>query len=392
MSEPITPFVPVERGVTEHRPAHAALRAAGPLVRVEAPAGGPAWIVTEEDLARRVLTDARFVKDPGMAPAGWDRRVAGLERPVAEQMSVTTLDGHAHAALRKAHAPMFSARGISRYYDRMAAIARELLDDLAASVPAGGTVDLTADFTVRFPLAVVVEVLGVPAEHVDRAITACRALFSPDPVAFGAALAAFAELADAALEAGDGVAAELRDRLPDDTGRDDLRYLILVIIFAGQPTMEAFLGFLVAHLLEHGVRGTDRKSLDEFVQEVLRRRPPAPFTLWRFTAVEVELAGVTLPPRTPVMVDLFGITVAPGRPAGSPDLMFGAGPHYCIGAQLALFQMRALTEVLTEHYPHARLAVPFSGLRQIDGGGTLGGRLTALPVVLRDEDPRPPAS
>lgn len=392
MSEPIAPFLPTERGITEHKPTHAALRAAGPLVRVEAPAGGPAWIVTEEDLARQVLTDPRFVKDPGMAPVDWDRRVAGLERPSAEQMSVTTLDGPAHTALRKAHAPMFSARGISRYYDRMVAIARDLLDDLAASVPAGSAVDLTADFTVRFPLAVVVEVLGVPAEHVDRAITACRDLFSPDPDAFAAALAAFAQLADAALEAGGGVAAELRGRLPDGTGRDDLRYLILVIIFAGQPTMEAFLGFLVAHLLEHGTSGTDRKALDEFVQEVLRRQPPAPFTLWRFTSAEVELAGVTLPPRTPVAVDLFGITVDPGRPAGRPELVFGAGPHYCIGAQLALFQMRALTEAFTAHHPHARLAVPFADLRQVDGGGTLGGRLTALPVVLREQDPRPRAS
>jgi cytochrome P450 len=392
MSDPITPFVPVERGISEHRPAHAAMRAAGPLVRVEAPAGGPAWIVTEEDLARQVLSDPRFVKDPGMAPADWDPRVSGLERPVAEQMSVTTLDGDAHAALRKVHAPMFSARGVSRYYDRMVAIARALLADLAASVPAGTAVDLTTDVTIRFPLAVVGDVLGVPAEHVDLAISACRDLFNPDPAAFAAALAAFAQLADAALEAGDGVAAELRDRLPADTGHDDLRYLILVIIFSGQPTMEAFLGFLVANLLEHGAAGSDRKALDEFVQEVLQRQPPAPFTLWRFTAVEVELAGVTLPPGTPVMVDLFGITVDPDRPAGGPDLMFGAGPHYCIGAQLALFQMRALTEVLVNDYPHARLAVPFADLRQIDGGGTLGGRLTALPVVLHGEDRRPTAS
>ncbi|MGW7256883.1 cytochrome P450 [Streptomyces sp. NPDC054834] len=383
MSDAITPFVPTERGITEHKQAHAELRAAGPLVRVDAPAGGPVWIVTEEELARQVLTDQRFVKDPAMAPVDWDRRMAGLERPAAEQTSLTTLDGQEHAQLRKAHAPMFSARGISRYYDRMVAIARELLAELAGSVPAGRPVDLTVDFNTRFPVAVVCEVLGVPAKHVDQAMTACRDMFNPDPNALGAAMAAFAELADAALSAGDGVAAELRDRLPADTTVEDLRYFIFLIIFAGQPTMDASLGYLVANLLEHGVPGSDRKALDGFVQDVLRRHPPAPFTLWRFTSAEVELAGVTLPARTPVLVDLFGITVDPDRRTG-PDLVFGAGAHYCVGAQLALFQMRALTEVLTDTYPDARLDVPFPELRQTDIGGTMGSKLNTLPVVLRN--------
>src|SRR5262249_43525558 len=155
--------------------------------------------------------------------------------------------------------------------------------------------------------------------------------------------ATFGELADAALEAGDGAAAELRDRLPADTSAEDLRYFIFLIIFAGQPTMEASLGFLVADLLHHGMPGTDRQELDASVQSVLRRHPPAPFTLWRFAESEVELAGVTLPPRAPVLVDLFGINVdTDGRPG--PDLVFGVGNHYCIGAQLAMVQMRALTQ------------------------------------------------
>jgi len=383
VSDAITPFEPTERGITEFKQAHTDLHAAGPLVRVDAPAGGSAWIVTEDALARQVLTDPRFVKDPAMAPLDWDRQLAGLERPSAEQTSLTTLDGQDHAQLRKAHAPLFSARGIGRYYDRMLAIARELLADAAESVPSGSPVDLTVDFTTRFPVAVVCDVLGVPPENVDRAMTACRDMFSPDPAAFGAAFAAFGELADAALAAGGGVAAELRDRLPADTSLADLRYFIFLIIFAGQPTMDSALGYLVADLLERGVPGTERKVLEDFVQDALRRHPPAPFTLWRFTAAEVEVAGVTLPERTPVLVDLFGITVAPDRPAG-PDLVFGAGPHYCIGAQLALFELRALAEVFTESHPDARLAVPFTELRQIDIGGTLGSKLTALPVVLQE--------
>ncbi|MET7684803.1 cytochrome P450 [Streptomyces sp. NPDC005423] len=383
MSDAIAPFDPTERNITEYKQSHSDLRAAGPLVRVDAPAGGSAWIVTEDALARQVLTDPRFVKDPAMAPLDWDRQMAGLERPAAEQASLTTADGPDHAQLRKAHAPLFSARGISRYYDRMLVIARQLLADAAESVPAGTPVDLTLDFTTRYPVAVVCDVLGIPPENVDRTMQACRDMFNPDPAAFGAAFATFAELADAALEAGDGVAAELRDRLPADTSQEDLRYFIFLIIFAGQPTMDSSLGYLLAGLLENGVPGTERKVLEDFVQTALRRQPPAPFTLWRFTATEVEVAGVTLPERTPVLVDLFGITVAPDRPEG-PDLVFGAGPHYCIGAQLAMFEMRALAEVFAENHAGARLGVPYAELRQTDIGGTQGSKLTALPVVFRE--------
>ena len=117
------------------------------------------------------------------------------------------------------------------------------------------------------------------------------------------------------------------------------------------------------------------------VRETLRRHPSAPFTLWRFTTTEIELAGTTLPARAPVLVDIAGINTAPGR-AGQPDLAFGAGHHYCLGAQLAQLELRAVVEVLRADFPAARLAVPYEQLRRTDFGGTMGHRVVALPVSL----------
>jgi hypothetical protein len=37
----LDPFAPVNRGIDESDPTRAALRAVGPVVRVESPAGGP---------------------------------------------------------------------------------------------------------------------------------------------------------------------------------------------------------------------------------------------------------------------------------------------------------------------------------------------------------------
>jgi cytochrome P450 len=90
---------------------------------------------------------------------------------------------------------------------------------------------------------------------------------------------------------------------------------------------------------------------------------------------------VHLPPRAPVLVDILGIGTDPQRPAG-PDLTFGAGAHYCLGAQLAALELQAVGAVVRSEFPDARLAVPRSALRQVSFGGIGGSRLVTLPVVL----------
>ena len=368
----VTPFAATLRGIDEPDPVRAALRAAGPLVRAEAPAGGPVWIVTDEALARAVLTDPRIVKDPAWAPTGWDPRVAGLEPPAAAAPSLTTCEGPAHARLRQAHAPLFAARRLRPHHGRMVAIARELLHAAAGD---GAPVDLTADFTARYPLVVLLELLGVPADRVDQALGACRGMYTG---AVGAAMGAFDEVAAAGLAGGrEGLAVELRDRLPAELAPEQVRYLLFGLIFPGQLTTDPALGFVLADLLGEGAPD----DLDELVREALRRHPPAPFTLWRFTAEEVELAGETLPARSPVLVDVLGIDTDPARRPG-PDLAFGAGPHYCVGAQLAALELRAVAEVVRTDFPDARLAVPRAELRVVCPGGIGGSRLAALPVAL----------
>ncbi|MEU6999839.1 cytochrome P450 [Nonomuraea sp. NPDC046570] len=375
----IDPFAVTVRGLGEPHPAHAALRALGPIVRADAPAGGPAWIVTDHALAREVLAHPRIVKDPAYAPVDWDPRIAGLEPTAAAQPSLTTLDGPAHERLRRAHAPLFTARRMRGFAERITAIARESLAEVAAG---GGTTDLMADFTTRYPLSVVCDVLGVPLDLVDRAIAACRGMYSGDPEEVGAAMGAFAELAAAALHDGrDGLAVELRDRVPDEITEADLHYLLFTLIYAGQLTTDPSLGFLLARVLDTDRPAGEGVAIDEFVRETLRLHSPAPFTLWRFTSDDLDLAGVRLPARSPVLVDIQGINTDPGRSIG-PDLTFGAGPHYCTGAQLAQLELSALVEVLRTDYPGARLAVPFAELQQIDLGGIQGSRLTALPVTL----------
>ncbi|GAA4909087.1 hypothetical protein GCM10023204_13070 [Actinomycetospora succinea] len=373
------PFAGGTRRPDEPYPGREALRAAGPVVVTEAPAGGPVAVVTTAALARAVLGDPRIVKDTALAPPDWEPRAAGLEPAAADALSLTTAEGEAHAALRRAHAPMLSPRRMRARQPLMRDTARELLAGL------GDAADLTADFTTRYPLTVVGDLLGLPRTMIDDAVDACRRMFG-DAADGAAAMGAFARLGAAALQH-DGLARELRGRLPASVTDDEVHYLLFALIFAGQLTTDIALGFLLARVLvarDGAQRSSTRTGgppadMPALVDDVLRRDPPAPFTLWRFTTEEVELAGVVLAPRTPVLVDLAGLADDPGAAAGS-GLAFGAGPHVCAGIHLARAELAAAVEVLVADFPHARLAVPAADLRRVDPGGVEGSRLAALPV------------
>ncbi|MEV1242677.1 cytochrome P450 [Nonomuraea sp. NPDC050022] len=376
----VDPFAVTVRGIGEPHPVRAALRATGPIVQADAPAGGPVWIITDDALAREALVHPHIVKDPAYAPAHWDPRTAGLEPTAAAQPSLTTFDGPAHTRLRRAHAPLFTARRMQDYAERITRFARDQLTELAAT---GETVDLMADFTTRFPLTVVCDVLGVPLDRIDQAITACRGMHSADPQEVEAAMAGFGQLAAAALSEGrPGLATELRERVPDELTEEQLHYLIFTLIYAGQLTTDPSLGFLLAHVFDSDGSSAREITVEEFVKETLRLHAPAPFSLWRFTSADIDLAGVRLPAHSPVLIDIQGINTHPGRSIG-PDLTFGAGPHYCTGAQLAQLELSAVVSVVRADFPDAHLAVPISELQQVDFGGIQGSRLTALPVNLR---------
>jgi cytochrome P450 len=375
MSDTFTdsPFTTTPGPLDAPPPGRARLRSAGPLARVEAPAGGPVWIVTDAAVAREVLNDPRFAKDPALAPSGWDRRSAGLEPTAAEQLSLTTTDGPPHAALRQAFAPLFSARRMAATADRVSDIARRLLAEVAVH----DDVDLMADFSTRYPLTVLSDLLGIPADRVDEAMEARRLMRVDYPAHVGEAMSGFAALAREALDAGAGLVRDLAGRMPAGSSRSDLEYQVFTILYAGQLTTDPAVGFLVADLL-HGLPIDDPAAL---VRDTLTRHPPAPFSLWRFTTTGVQIAGSVLDAGAPVLVDIQGINeqTAPGE----PDLTFGAGPHCCIGARHAQLELQALAEAIATDHPDARLLIRYQDLRQTGSGGILGSRLLTLPVALR---------
>ncbi len=62
----------------------------------------------------------------------------------------------------------------------------------------------------------------------------------------------------------------------------------------------------------------------------------------------------------------------------NPHLIFGAGPHSCLGQALARTELQVVLEVLLRKLPTLELAVPVEELQRVEG--LLVGGLRTVPV------------
>jgi cytochrome P450 len=157
-------------------------------------------------------------------------------------------------------------------------------------------------------------------------------------------------------------------------------------------TSQAQLSHAVRLLAEHpgqwAALHADPSLASAAVEEALRFEPITPFTA-RICLEDVEVDDVQFPAGTVVMVsawngnrdpgvveapDVFDITV---ERSSSRILTFGAGIHYCLGANLARAELQEALAFLAERVERVELTGPpdFEPATGIYG-------LTSLPVVL----------
>ncbi len=144
---------------------------------VELPGRVTAWVVTQHELLRQVLTDPRVANSrywdastSGEVPAGWP-----LEEYISLE-SMTTADGAEHRRLRSLIVQAFTPRRVAALRPRIERITADLLHDLAARAP--GPVDLVAGYSYQLPMRVVGELLGTPTDRLDQLRPITRSLVS----------------------------------------------------------------------------------------------------------------------------------------------------------------------------------------------------------------------
>ncbi|HET6867850.1 MAG TPA: cytochrome P450 [Solirubrobacteraceae bacterium] len=295
--------------------------------------------------------------------------------PLREEIvkNIINVNGDDHRRLRNLVNPALSPRAVDRYRPAMRGFVAQLLHD----VPDDGRIEFIADFAKPYPSLVIAEVMGAPLEDAPRLHHWSNVIQRQfDPTSLMAereqieqAVAEFYEYEDRLIAArrpspGDDLisalikAEEAGDRLSDD----ELRNLVLNILVGGVDTSQSQLAHAVRLLAEHPdqwqrLRADPRGLALTAVEEALRCEPITPFTA-RILVEEVEYRDVTFPAGSIVLVSAWHAHRAGGAEPDEFDLSadrprerlltFGAGIHYCVGANLARAEMQEALAFLAE--------------------------------------------
>ncbi|RDG39036.1 cytochrome P450 family protein [Streptomyces corynorhini] len=411
--------------VTDLEAESAALRAAGPLARVELPGGVRCYAVTRHAEARQLLTDARLVKDIDVWDA-WQRGVIPLDWPLIglanPGRSMLTADGEEHRRLRALVAQALTVRRVERLREGIEKLTNGLLDDLerryeerSAQEPSGavgpgvaqgtgstqdpgvaqqpggpvGPVDLKAEFAYPLPMGVVSELMGVDAADHPKLKSLFEMFFSTQtppeevPGMMADLGALFTRVVDAKRAApGDDLtsaliaASEEGDRL---TSEEIVNTLQLMIAAGHETTISLIVNAVVALSTHPEQREQVLKGeipWENVIEETLRWSTPTSHVLIRFAAEDIAVgdAGAVLPRGEALIVSFgaigrderqHGPTAADFDATRTPNrhISFGHGPHVCPGAALSRLEASVALPALYARFPGLDLAVPAAELR-----------------------------
>jgi hypothetical protein len=362
-------------GPPQHSEASIAhLRESDPVLWVP---GLDVWFVTRHEDVRLLFADSRLTADPrvyeGYQPpsegdaARWLSELPFRARPSDSQMGGRRL---------------VSAALTPRAVERMDRRVREVVEEFSAPLHGRrGVVDLVAEFTAPVTATVIARILGVPQKSEDeirfrqlarRATRSIRPILTEEKrrktERAGVEISEYVlglvterreapredMISDLVRASGTGAAADL----------DDIVRVVAALVAAGTGTTSLAATRALRALMKHpdqlALLRREPSLLADAVHELLRYDSGV-FGMPRYVLEDFDLRGRSLRKGQLVVLSIMGANRDP-RVFPDPDRLdlrretkeavtFGRGPHYCIGANLALAQLRAIVEAALDFLP-----------------------------------------
>jgi len=302
--------------------------------------------------------------------------VAEPETFARRPTSILAAEGDEHTRLRRLVGPAFSPRAA----DRLRPFMREVMGELVDAIAPAGRSDFAVDVCDPYPIPIICELLGAPrgdwqlfsrwASDVLRIFNGNLQEDLPAIVAAQDELDAYTRelIAERRSKPADDLLTALiaAEEAGDRLSTAELVTMVEAVIIAGTDTTRNQLGCAVALFASHPEQWAllaERPELaPRAVEEVMRCFGAVRGTA-RFASVDIEYRGILFPQGTfvaPVMAvanrdpdvfdapDVFDITHEPAR---QPQLTFGSGIHFCLGAALARAELQEALPLLARRLP-----------------------------------------
>ena len=365
------------------------LQREAPVFRHPEPGGPGFWCVTKYEDVLDVLRDTATYS----SEAGGAATINDLPADVLEaRRNFMETDPPRHTKFRRIFAADFTPRAVRRYEGWLREIVRDVLDDVLPR----GELEAVHDIAAPIPIRVLARILGLREEHLSRLVElGDKLLVDTEPDYVGELAFQGEREEDRYLPFGSPWAEELcklgreyyadrRERPRDDvlsliangeidscplSGRDLDNTFAILTVAGNETTRQAIASGLLAFSLHPDqwelVRG-EPELVPSAVEEVLRVAHP----VWHFrrTATRAtEIRGTPIAAGDKVVVWFGAANRDPDefpdphrfdvRRAPNEHATFGrTGPHFCLGAHLARFELTVLLEELVPRVARFELA------------------------------------
>ena len=342
----------------------------GPVIPALMPFGkGQAWIAVGYDEVKQVMSDERFVV---WKHRGNDyprlRHSEGHKPPF--RMAFDKMDGPEQIARRRVLARHLSVRRVMGMKDESRAKIESFLDKFIAL---GQGADMMKQFVEHVPLAVISDLLGVPADETDIFLEAALDHMNGRITSEEQANAHITKVNDyfdhlvarRRKEPGDDLISALMGDLDGGIWDDEeLGGVGFVLLTAGHDSTASIVGGILYWLAHDPERFRELKEnrdlLPRAVEEFLRVVPAGTGTRVRIATEDVEIGGVLVkkddgihPVVHPANFD-ENIFANPSEldfeREGEAHLRFGFGPHACPGNQLARMEIREVLDAVLNRF------------------------------------------
>jgi cytochrome P450 len=299
--------------------------------------------------------------------------------------SILSAEGDEHTRLRRLVGKAFSPRAA----DRLRPFMREVVDALVDAVAPHGRADVAVDICEPYPIPIICELLGAPKEdwkQFSRWATDVLRIFNGN---LHEDLPTIVAAQDELDEYTRGLIADRRSKPADDLLTDliaaeeegdrlstaELVMMVEAVIVAGTDTTRNQLGCAVALFAEHPEQwkllAEEPELAPRAVEETMRYFGTVRGTA-RFASEDIEYRDVLFPAGTFIATSIATANYDPAvfvepevfdirrEPSGQPQLTFGSGIHYCLGAALARGELQEALPILARRMPDLALDGPIT--------------------------------